>query len=277
MIEEKVLLLHGPMQSRGVNPISQQLYRDAQGREKARSTFDCGPNVIALATAFRACGFKVVYSGWSEDSGWLNASSDLFDHLVLTDQSTLRSESPFHGTLVSNNKEKLYYGALRGLDLIREKVGDQAIVFRLRSDMAVTPQAVSSEISRIKRHSRQILIEYLDTAKTLWAPDFMLMAEVTVMQAIYRHLYDLSAADKSYHISSHVDHIFAYLRLREEGVISDIFCMSRVIFESLVWRGIPRYLEHSFPGFAHTFFFDGKVEVPQEFNLESVLARMRRS
>lgn len=272
MADQKVLLLHGPVQSWGINPVTQRLYTDAEGREKSRSNFDSTQTIIAMVTAFRSLGCKIVYSGWNEDADWLNSHSELFDHLVLSDQSALRTETVREGRVMVNNKEKLYYGSLRGLELVREKIGDDAIVFRLRSDVAVNHLAALADMSRIRPGGGALLIEYFDTASTMFSPDFMLMAEAKVLHAIYQRLYSLSVDDYSYHVSSHVDHMFSYLFLRREGVISEIFCMSRGLFDSVVWRGIPRYLEQCFPGFAETFFFDGQVAVPPNMDLDALLA-----
>lgn len=267
-----VLVLHGPVQSRGINPVSQRLYPDPESRERSRTVFDSGPTIVAVATAFRAAGCKIIYSGWEDDAEWLNANAALFDHLVLSDQNTLRTETVRDGHVMVNNKEKLYYGSLRGLELARAAYGDHAIVFRLRSDMAVDYRAALRDMARIQPGSRALLIEFLDVKKTMFSPDFMLMGEARTLHAVYERLYTLSRDDYSYHVSSHIDHMFAYLFLRREGVISEIFCMSRALFDTQVWRGVPRYLEHCFPGFTESFFFDGMVAVPPEMDLDALLA-----
>lgn len=271
---QKVLVLHGPVQSRGINPVSQRLYPDAESREKSRSLFDSAPTIIALATAFRAAGCRIVYSGWLEDADWLNDNRALFDQLVLSDQSTLRTETVREGQVMVNNKEKLYYGSLRGIELARQHYGDDAVVFRLRSDMAVDYRAALRDMERVQAGSRALLIEFLDVSKSMFSPDFMLMGEARTLYAVYERLYTLSRDDYSYHVSSHIDHMFAYLFLRREGTISEIFCMSRALFDSQVWRGVPRYLEHCFPGFADTFFFDGMVSVPPNIDLDGMLAEI---
>ncbi len=272
MAVEKVLLLHGPMLSRGINPVTQNLYHDAEGREASRSTFNCDQTVIALAHVFRHHGYKIAYSGWADDTEWLESNRALFDYLVISDQNVLPSESIRNGKVLVNNKVKLYYGALAGLRLVKQHLGEDAIVFRLRSDVAVHQAHAMADMNRIARGSKMVLIEYLNVDNMFAVPDFMIMGEVAVLEAIYESLYTRGAEGNSYHLSSHVDHSFTYLAMQKAGVVGEVQCMSRASFDSVVWRGVPRYFEYMFPNFSKNLFFDGRLSVSPQLDLDQLIA-----
>ncbi len=255
MAVEKVLLLHGPVISYGSFPIITLIGNS--GREAPMATYNCEHNILTQAWVFRQHGYKIAYSGWSDDDEWLEANRDLFDYLVTSDQNLLHKDSTYFGEVILNNKEKLYYASLQGLRLIRANLGDDAMVFRLRSDVAVSPDHAITEMNRLVRHSRDILIEHCDMQKMFSMPDFIMMGEVAVLEAIYESLYTRSRDGTAYHVSSHIDHSFTCLSLQEQGMLGRIICMSRNIFDSMVWRGLPRYLEHVTGTFAKQFFFDG--------------------
>lgn len=269
---QRVLLLHGPLLLSGINPVTQSLYQDGEARERARSVFNSDQTILALATAYRARGFKIAYSGWSEDAEWLQANRSAFDYLVVSEQSQLRGHSDFLGVRIVNNKEKLYFSALRGMRLVREHAGGEALVFRLRSDVSVDPGCAIADLERVRPGSGILLVEYLNTNRTFWMPDFMLMGRADALLAIYEHLYRLSAADQCYHVSSHVDHCMTYLHLIEEGGLREIQCMSRATFDSVVWRGVPRYLEASFLDNAQGLFFNGGVQIERAVALAQLRA-----
>ncbi|MEC5159910.1 MULTISPECIES: hypothetical protein [unclassified Janthinobacterium] len=117
--------------------------------------------------------------------------------------------------------------------LIRAKLGDDAMVFRPRSDVAVSPDHAITELNRLVRHSRDILIEHCAMQKMFSMPDFIMM-----------------------------------------GVVGRIVCMSRNISDSMVWRGLPRYLEHVTGTFAKQFFFDGVLTRNPNIKADELAALM---
>jgi hypothetical protein len=267
-----VLLLHGPMLSRGINPITQNLHNDAGGREQVRSVFNCDQNVLAMSYVYRQCGFKVIYSGWSDDAEWLEANRDAFDYLVISDQSTLAGHSIANGETVVNNKEKLYYGALRGLQVAQQELGNDVLVFRLRSDVAVNHVHAVTEINRLRLGGGILLVEYMNMHKEMAMPDFMLMGELLPMLSIYADLYQRSASGNGYHVSSHVDHCFAYLKAQEDKVLKAVVFMGKPIFDSVVWRGVPRYLEYVFPDYSKNLAFDSMMMMREGLTVDKLLA-----
>lgn len=272
---EKVLLLHGPLNSAGIDPVTQHF--PVEERARCSVNFNAEATTRASAMAFRAKGFKIVYSGWLEDAQWLQNNAALFDATVLSDQSGLNEEFIFHGQKSVNNKGKLYFGVLRGLETTQSAFGDEGIVFRLRSDVTVNPELAIGEFQRVHPKSGILLIEYLTMNKNFHVPDFMQVAEVGSLLAIYRHLHQLNVSGSSYHISSHVDHCLTYLRMVELGHLKEIHCMDRPIYDAVVWRGIPRYLEAATApqGYDKIMFFTGKVEMPPGSSVESILEVMK--
>jgi hypothetical protein len=272
---EKVLLLHGPVEAKGINPITQNIARDSQSRTEISEPFHASHVINAMSYVFRVQGWKVIYSGWEEDAEWLRTRSSYIDHIIISDQNALPSETIFRGVPIQNNKEKLYYGVLRGAQAAQESYGADALVFRLRSDVAVHYAYAMLEMLRLERNPDAVMIEYMDMSKPFSMPDFMNMASARIMTAIYQHLFDRSRAGTPYHISSHVEHSMAYMQLQEDGVISDMLCMGRQLYDSVVWRGVPRYLENVFEGFAKDLYFGGKVDRNPEVRVADLVALMR--
>jgi hypothetical protein len=270
---QKVLLLQGPVNSWGLNPVTEQLcFLVHEARADWRSMFNCDETIASLSHAFRALGYKIAYSGWADDAEWLNSHSQYFDYLTISDQSNLRAKSIRGERIINNNKEKLYFGSLRGLQKIEQELGPDVIVFKLRSDVSVNPFEADANMVRLIGRQGILLAEYLDTDKTLAFPDFMLMGNLEAMLAAYKHLYNLCITGTCYHVSSHCDHGFTYLRLLKDGVLVDVEFMSKKLFDSVVWRGIPRYFEYTFPKFSEKLFFDGRLGIERSVDFEALLA-----
>lgn len=264
----KVLLLHGPLNSVGTNLIVQRFYPDPVERKRSWAAFSCEQNIIALSVAFRALGFKICYSGWNEDREWLEANQGLFDCLAIADQTGLKEESMFIGRAVPNNKEKFYYSAWQGLCEIERMLGPDVLVFRLRSDIAVRPDLAAVELDKVQPGSGRLMIEYLNTENMLAVPDFMLATELRVMKTIYGDMFRRSRAGEDFHISSHIDHGLTYILLQQGGLVGEIRCMGRAIYDSLVWRGIPRYFEQTVAGQDEKHHvFDVLLDVPPGFDV----------
>jgi hypothetical protein len=64
------------------------------------------------------------------------------------------------------------------------------------------------------------------------------------------------------------------MRLQELGVISDLICMERALFDSVVWRGVPRYMESVFHEHAEDMFFGGRVERNPAVSVADIVARI---
>ena len=272
---EKVLLLHGPVKASGINPITQNIARDSHSRTLISEPFDAGSTIHALSYVFKVQGWKIMYSGWEEDGPWLRSKSDYFDHVVISDQTVLPSETVFRGVPIQNNKEKLYSGVMRGAQAARDVFGEDALVFRLRSDVSVHYAYAMVEMLRLEKNPNCVMIEYMDMTKPFSMPDFMNAASAKILAAVYQHLFERSRAGNPYHISSHVEHSLAYMYLQEQGVIADMLCMGRQLYDTVVWRGIPRYLENVFEGFAKDLYFGGKVDRNPDVKVADLVALMR--
>lgn len=268
---DKVLLLHGPLSSDGINLVSQHVKTSIEGRRELWFPFDCRPNIVAMTQAYRQLGYRVVYSGWNDDRAWLEACSELFDGLILSDQSTLKSEDRMGTTVYPNNKDKLFFSVAKGLDEVRRLYGDDAVVLRLRSDCAVKPELMTLEIGKSVLAPQAILVEYLNTDRIFVIPDFMMVARAGLMHALYQEMFERSIRGQAYHISSHIDICLTLVGMRQQGRVSSVQTMSRPLFDSLVWRGVPRYLEETlFPN--TTQAFSCEMNVPAEFDLAAQIA-----
>jgi hypothetical protein len=265
MATEKVLLMHGPTQLPYRPPYPEQLFYPYVAH-------DCRPGITLMARAYRALGFKIAYSGWEEDAEWLRENAGLFDFVAVSDQHRLRTESTFFGEVIANNKEKLYYSVLAGVRAIRAGLGDDAVVFRVRSDVMVHQRHVAAHMALLQRHSGDVMVEYCSVENMYSTPDFMLLAEVGVMDLIYTELYERSRAGTSYHISSHVDHTLTYLALKERGVLGNIICMHRVVHDSVIWRGLPRHFEETDPALQAKRGFGMVLSMGDGATLAQVLA-----
>lgn len=267
----RVLLLHGPLDSVGVNLVSQRLHPDTINRAHAYASYHCAQNINALANAFRVYNFKICYSGWNEDREWLEANRELFDYLVISDQTNLKSENVREGFVIPNNKEKFYFAAYQGLQEIKKHEPDNAQVFRLRSDIAIRPDLAAVEVAKAMHDPDVVRIEYLNGEKMWVFPDFMMLARLDLMHEIYQGMYERSISGNAYHISSHVDHSLTCIKLKQAGRVSAIHCMSRALFDSVVWRGIPRYFEAMFGDVSKHLIFEAALNLPADLNVEKVV------
>lgn len=266
MAPEKVLLMHGPTLLPYRPPYAELFYPNVP--------YDSRPAIGLMSRVFRAQGFKIAFSGWEEDAEWLNANADLFDFLVISDQHQLHTESLFFGKTIANNKEKLYFAALRGVQAIRAGLGDATVVYRLRADVTVHQGHIAAHAARLAPGSGDVMIEYCDMRNLYSTPDFMLMGEVAVMEAIYAGLFERSAAGTSYHLSSHVDHTLTYFALQEAGILGRIICMGKEVHDSVVWRGIPRHFQEADPVLVSTRSFNSEMQIHPGLKVEHLIAQI---
>lgn len=267
MATEKVLLLHGPTQLPFRPPYPGLLFYP-------NVPYDSRPGIILMVTVFRAIGFKIAFSGWEEDGEWLRENAELFDFVVVSDQHTLNTESNYRGKVIGNNKEKLYYAALAGIRAVREGLGDDAVVYRLRADVTVHQAHIARHLAQVRRGSGDIMIEYCDVNKIHSTPDFMLLGEVAVLDAIYTGLYERSRAGTAYHVSSHVDHTMTFLSLQEQGVVGRIISMRKEVHDSVIWRGIPRYFEEVDPSLQASRSFGTEMALSGGLTVAGLLAQI---
>jgi hypothetical protein len=268
----RAVLLHGPIDSVGINVVSQHLHPTAHDRAEALAHFSCKQNILTMARIFRAMGFKVCYSGWNEDRPWLEENSALFDCLAISDQTQLKSQDVRGDLIFPNNKEKFYYAAYQGLLALEAKFGADAVVLRLRSDVLVAPDLALAEVARVERDPAVLLIECMRMERVLSFPDFMLVAVLGVMRDIYEGMYTRSRAGTAYHLSSHVDHSLTCIGMQQQGRLREIQAMGREIFDSVVWRGMPRYLEKYVEPQVPQLAFNVTVAVPADFSIERIVS-----
>lgn len=245
----KVLLLQGPVVSNGINFVTSHLYRTPEQRKPVRADYDAGENIRMLSHVFRARGWKVVYSAWKEDEAWIRQNAVLFDGNCVSDQSSFREDSAFMGRVIQNNKEKLYFGCLAGLNQVRERFGEDCWVLRMRS----------------------VLIEYAEPRNTYFVPDFLMLSAWTSQHQLYAHLTDVCARGVSYHISSHIDHGAGFLKLLEDGSVDLIACMKAQVHMTMVWRGIPRYYLLALQDYHEDYFFDCVLQYPASVKLADLV------
>jgi hypothetical protein len=267
MAIEKVLLLHGPAVLPYRPPYPDELFYPYVA-------YDSRPGIVLMARVFRAIGFKIAFSGWEEDGEWLRENAALFDFLVVSDQHTLNTESNFFGDVIPNNKEKLYYAALAGIRAIRAGLGDDAVVFRVRADVTVHQGHIALHVSQIRRGSGDLMIEYCDVRNMYSTPDFMLLGEVAVLDAIYTGLYERSRAGAAYHVSSHIDHTLSYLALQEQGVIGRIICMQKTVHDTVIWRGLPRHFQEVNPALHATRSFGTELAMGGGLTVAQLIAQI---
>lgn len=264
METQKVLLLHGPavLEERPAYP-DHLFYPHV--------AYDARPGIRLMAIAFRALGYKIAYSGWEEDGPWLRENAALFDFLVVSDQHRLNTQSTYFGEVIGNNKEKLYYSVLAGLRAVRAGLGDDTVVYRVRADVTVHQAVIDAHVRQIRRHSGDIMVEYFEMKKIWSTPDFMLLGEVGVLDAIYTGLYERSRAGQSFHVSSHVDHTMTFLHLQEQGLLGNILCMDRRVHDTVIWRGLPRHFEEINPELQATRSFGTMMSMGDNFKFADLM------
>ncbi|RZT05400.1 hypothetical protein SAMN05216319_5308 [Duganella sp. CF402] len=267
MAAEKVLLMQGPTQFPS-RPLYPEMFYPP-------NEYDARYCITQMARVYRALGYKIVYSGWLEDEEWLNANRELFDYLVVSDQHQLNTESSYFGNTIGNNKDKLYYAALQGLRLIRAELGDHALVFRVRADVTLNQRLIDAHLTRIAPGSGDLMIEYCNVTNMMSTPDFLLLGESGVMATLYEGMFQRSVSGAAYHVSSHIDHMLSYLLLQQQGLVGQIVCMSRQLYDTLLWRGVPRYFHQDIdPGFLDKLAFDTAVVIPAGLRVEDLIARI---
>jgi hypothetical protein len=223
-----------------------------------------------MAIAFRRLGFKILYSGWSSDKEWLEQNRQFFDNYCVSTPDGKSTELDFHGTRVINNKLKLYWLVNEGLKQAAS-ISPDAYVLRLRSDVAIDPGSLLISYGKIKDPDQTIVIEYGDREQVAYIPDFMMAGTVNNLSKLYSHLVDINTGGNPYHISSHLEHGIALVKFVNEGVFRHVYCMTRQNYESVVWRGVPRYLECRTSGIAPNLLFDCALVYPEGLTPERIL------
>ena len=272
MAQTHVLVLQGPLEITGIDPVLQHMYPDTLNRSHVWVKYDCRTNIRYLSMAFRAKGFKICYSGWNEDREWLEANRECFDYLAISDQSDLRSHSIRNGVYISNNKEKMFYAAQAGLEAVAAQEEPDTVIFRLRSDVAINQELVAQEVTRVQPGSGLILVEYLNLDNILLIPDFMIVGELSTLLPLYNDLTERCRTNTSYHISAHIDIGITLVKMKLSGAAQAVQCMSKACFDSSVWKGVPRYFEYMYR--SEHRFFDGGLSVPEGFDVDAILAQI---
>jgi hypothetical protein len=258
----KVLLLHGPILSTGVN------FYTAELKEKPVGHFSCAENIRALSAVFRSRGYRIAYSAWLEDAEWIEENNHLFDCVIVGDQGVLTSKTEFYGKIIQNNKVKLYYGIYQGLLAVEKLFGSECSMIRLRSDVSVDPKLIEEELDKLSYYSESIFIEYADQENHLFVPDFICISKLGTQKILYKNLLDLCFKNGSYHISSHIDHGCEFVNLIYAGHLQNVICMAEEVHKTMVWRGIPRYFVENDLREKRNFLFNCLISYPACYNLE---------
>lgn len=273
-MRNKVLLLQGPLNSVGINFFTEGIYRTPEERQKVWASFNAAENIRALSYVFRAYGYKIAYSAWSEDSDWIVKNSELFDVYCINSQHEIPSTVEFMGRPIQNNKEKLYCGIYEGLRKIQSVYGNECVVTRIRSDLAVDVREVEKSVTLAGEYERSFFVEFADKRNMFYVPDFITIANIIVTLNLYRNLISLCEKNESYHISSHIDHGIELLNLKEKGLLEHLICMHRGIHDSMVWRGLPRYYGHAHNKSSEELLFDCVVNLPPDITVEKLKQQM---
>ena len=145
MILNKFLILHGPVISNGINFLTSEIYKTPDERKNVRVNYDASENIRLLSFIFKRYGYRIIYSGWQEDEEWLINNSHLFDGYCINNQNLYKEESNFLGKQIQNNKEKFIAGCLSGINYTINHFGNEGIVVRMRSDIAVDVNKIFEE------------------------------------------------------------------------------------------------------------------------------------
>jgi hypothetical protein len=273
-MQNKVLLLQGPIESVGINFFSERIYRTPEERKLVWAKYDCGENVRALSHVFRSFGYKIVYSAWSEDSDWIIKNANLFDAVCVNSQAEIASTVEFMGRPIQNNKEKLYRSIYAGLIEIQKQFGADCAIVRMRSDIAVDIREIEKAVEISEQFQSSFLVEYADQTNIFYVPDFITVGSLALTMSLYRNLISLCDRNESYHISSHIDHGIELFNLQEKGILKHLICMHKEVHDSMVWRGIPRFYGQAYTQSTVDLLFNCSVKYPSTHSVESIKAHM---
>jgi hypothetical protein len=265
----KVLLLQGPLDSKGINFLTPELCGNSGDHVFAQ--FDTRENIRALSYIFRNHGYRIVYSGWEEDRLWLSENSQLFDAVCVNNQDNIPNTCEFFGKNIQNNKEKLYFSIYQGLLEIQRKISENCLVLRLRSDVAVDIRQLEKFTPALLLYQDSIIIEYAKTDNTYFVPDFLTVASLDTHLRLYKNLIEICKRQGGYHISSHIDHGLEFLNMQLRGELSEVICMGSEVHNSIVWRGIPRYYANLKIDTSNVLLFDCLIKYPNGANIDSVI------
>jgi hypothetical protein len=271
----KILLLHGPILSNGINFLTADIYRTPQERKNVRVDYDAKENIRSLSILFKKYGFIIVYSGWEEDEAWLKSNESIFDGYCISSQNSFKNESDFLGEKIQNNKEKFIAGCLSGINHSINLFGLNNIVVRMRSDIAVDVRIINEEILKIVNLPKSFLIEYADPKNIFFVPDFIFISYIDMQLQVYQHLYEMYKLNSNaYHLSHHIDLGATFLKLKNEKNLEQLICMSQSLHESMIWRGIPRYYQKSYISNLESYYFNCLVNYPMNFTIEDLIRKI---
>ena len=267
----RILLLHGPINSNGINFLSSELFKTPSERANVRADFDASENIKALAFLFRRLDFKIIYSGWEEDESWLIENVNLFDSICISNQSELPSESNFLNEKIQNNKLKLYTGCLNGILHIESIFGSNCIVVRMRSDIGIDVELINREVKNNIQFPNSISLEYADPKNTYFVPDFIFISTLQIQKYIYGHLTTICKNGFAYHVSSHIDFGATLLRMRDEKLLDTILTMDHRLYDGMVWRGLPRYYAFPVNSSYKSLYFGCIIKYPEQISIKNLI------
>ena len=240
-MSEKILLLHGPLDSTGLNFFTETQYQTPEETGTVLAKYDCRENIRVLSHLFSALGFKIVYSGWEEDAEWLNTNSKLFNAIHVGAKSEPGNRQDFQNKSRAADWERFYFSIYAGCFAAKQISSLDSTVVCLRSDVFLDHHSIDRNLTVLDQVQNAFLIEYADLDKTYFVPDFVTAGSLGCHIKLYDSLLDAYRASGSNQTTSHADHGFHLAKLINQGTIGHVVCMNESVHRTMVWRGIPRY------------------------------------
>lgn len=239
----KVLLMQGPLVSTGRDYFTQfALIRQLLSEAESLIPFDATPNIRRSAHFFRQLGYKIIYTGWSDDQVALEKLSGCFDVLQILDRNEPPEGTPLNArfTLIRDSRLPMYQAIAAGAHAAVENFGPNCACLRLRSDLWINPLLITPYVNLLARTDRAgtLLTTYLmrnDHRRSL--PDFVLGGLAERLGGLFSRLHDRTVEQRSHHANIHVE-MMIELMAANSGFES-IVTSNQAVLESLVWRGCP--------------------------------------
>lgn len=240
-MSDKILLLHGALDSTGLNFFTKTQHETPEETGTAPAKYDCRENVRVLSRLFSAIGFKIIYSGWEDDTVWLNTNSELFDAIHVGTISELGNSQEPQDRLHPTDNERRYFSIYAGCLAAKQISSLDSTVVCLRSDVFLDHRSIDRNLTILNQVPNAFLIEYADLNKTYFVPEFVTAGSLGCHIELYDSLLNTCRESGRSGSPSDTDHGTHLSRLIDQGTISHVVCMDESIHRMMVWRGIPRY------------------------------------
>ena len=233
MSSKHMLLLHGPVKSRGRDSFTHLKFTTKKiSIDDSIVDFDCTRNITWLYDAAESLGWSFRYVAWEKDVKLL-ASIIPMENIFSVTPDLSRVRRGEYGFV--DNSDLFHQAITSGLS----DVDDSVVVTRLRSDVYISLRWLNDDIYRLHKagFSNYLILQEIYKSDPKCIADFVMTSRRDLIFKMHSNLLEKSISGVRYSNSIHYDFYHAINR----GVSGyEYLCsLSKKTVDSMLWRGCP--------------------------------------